>query len=53
MSFECPKENLDKVDFKDLEFNTVYTSNRGIKIGDLIGTASLTNEMIARFRDHG
>ena len=39
MSFECPKENLDKVDFKDLEFNNVYTSNRGIKIGDLIGNS--------------
>ena len=37
MSFECPKENLDRVDFKDLEFSNVYTSNRGIKIGDLIG----------------
>ena len=37
MSFECPKENLDKVDFKDLEFNNIYTSNRGITIGDHIG----------------
>ena len=37
MSFECPKENLDKVDFKDLEFSNIYTSNRGIRIGDLIG----------------
>ena len=37
MSFECPKENLDKVDLKDLEFSNIYTSNRGIKIGDLIG----------------
>ena len=35
MSFECPKENIDKVDFKDLEFSNIYTSNRGIKIGDL------------------
>ena len=39
MSFECPKENLDKVDFKDLEFNNIYTSNRGIRIGDLIGNS--------------
>ncbi len=39
MSFECPKENLDKVDFKDLEFSNIYTSNRGIKIGDLIGNS--------------
>ena len=46
MSFECPKENLDKVDFKDLEFSNVYTSNRGIRIGDLIG-----NEFEINVRD--
>lgn len=39
MSFECPKENIDKVDFKDLEFSNIYTSNRGIRIGDLIGNS--------------
>ena len=39
MSFECPKENLDRVDFKDLEFSNIYTSNRGIRIGDLIGNS--------------
>ena len=39
MSFECPKENLDKVDFKDLVFSNVYTSNRGIRIGDLVGNS--------------
>ena len=46
MSFECPKENIDKVDFKDLEFSNIYTSNRGIKIGDLIG-----NEFEIKVRD--
>ncbi len=46
MSFECPKENIDKVDFKDLEFSNIYTSNRGIRIGDLIG-----NEFEIRVRD--
>ena len=46
MSFECPKENIDKVDFKDLEFSNIYTSNRGIKIGDLIG-----NEFDIKVRD--
>ncbi|MCQ2053330.1 MAG: tRNA pseudouridine(13) synthase TruD [archaeon] len=37
MSFECPKENLSNVSFKDLEFSNIYTSNHGIRIGDLIG----------------
>jgi len=37
MSFECPPDRLEKVDLKDLEFNNVYTSNRPIRIGDLIG----------------
>ncbi len=46
MSFECPRENIDKVDFKDLEFSNIYTSNRGIKIGDLIG-----NEFDIKVRD--
>lgn len=39
MSFECPPENIAKVDFKDLEFNNIYTSNRGVKMGDLIGNS--------------
>lgn len=39
MSFECPPETLDKVDYKDLSFGNVYTSYRGIKIGDLIGNS--------------
>ena len=39
MSFECPRENIDKVDFKDLKFSNIYTSNRGIRIGDLIGNS--------------
>lgn len=37
MSFECPKENLSNVNFKDLKISNIYTSNHGIKIGDLIG----------------
>lgn len=37
MSFECPPEKLNDVTFKDLSFDNIYTSNRGMKIGDLIG----------------
>ena len=37
MSFECPKEELGKVGLKDLRFDNIYTSNRGMRIGDLIG----------------
>ena len=53
MSFECPKENLDKVQFKDLEFSNVYTSNRGIKIGDLIGNSFEINvrDLTAEMKD--
>lgn len=37
MSFECPPDDLGKIDFKDLSLDKVYTSNRGIRIGDLVG----------------
>lgn len=37
MSFECPPDRLSTVELKDLIFNNVYTANRSIKIGDLIG----------------
>ena len=37
MSFECPPDRIDMVDLKDISFSNVYTANRGIKIGDLVG----------------
>ncbi|MCQ2085990.1 MAG: tRNA pseudouridine(13) synthase TruD [archaeon] len=37
MSFDCPLENMSYVNLKDVEFSSIYTSNRGVKIGDLIG----------------
>ena len=46
MSFECPPDRLEKVDLKDISFSNVYTANRGVKIGDLIG-----NEFDIRVRN--
>ncbi|MCQ2056342.1 MAG: tRNA pseudouridine(13) synthase TruD [archaeon] len=37
MSFNCPLENMSCVNLKDVEFSNIYTSNRSVKIGDLIG----------------
>ena len=37
MSFECPMDRLEKVQLKDLKFDNIYTSNRAIRIGDLLG----------------
>ncbi|MCQ2070234.1 MAG: tRNA pseudouridine(13) synthase TruD [archaeon] len=37
MSFECPPEQLGKLNLKDLNVTDTYTSKRKIQIGDLIG----------------
>ena len=46
MSFECSPDRIDKVDLKDISFSNVYTANRGVRIGDLVG-----NEFEIRVRD--
>ena len=37
MSFECPPDRIDLVDLKDIEFSNIYTANRGVRMGDLLG----------------
>lgn len=46
MSFECSPDRIDKVDLKDISFSNIYTANRGVRIGDLVG-----NEFEIRVRD--
>ncbi len=37
MSFECPPERIDLVTLNDIRFENIYTANRGLRVGDLIG----------------
>ena len=39
MSFECPKEKIDLIQLDDVSIQNVYTANRGVRIGDLIGNS--------------
>ncbi len=39
MSFECPSDKINLVDLKDVSFDNVYTANRGVRIGDLVGNS--------------
>ncbi|MDR3206491.1 MAG: tRNA pseudouridine(13) synthase TruD [Candidatus Methanoplasma sp.] len=39
MSFECPMENMSRIDLKDVEVKDAYVGRRGIQIGDLIGNS--------------
>ena len=37
MSFECPQDRINLVELKDVSFENIYTANRGVRIGDLVG----------------
>jgi tRNA pseudouridine13 synthase len=39
MSFECPVQDLERIDLKDVSIENAYRAKRGVRIGDLIGNS--------------